>query len=152
MLWLHLRIIAIQKMSRSYRELKRLTTFQERFDYLKLNGNVSGTTFGSERYLNQLLYTSSKWRKTRADIIIRDEACDLGIPGRLIYGSPVVHHMNPITIEDIEEDRYCIYDPDNLITTHTMTHKAITFGSERLLQKEKPPRQKGDTDLWSRRN
>ncbi len=138
-------------MIRSYRELIRLNTFEERFAYLKLAGQVGGSTFGSERYLNQLLYASDKWIETRRDIIIRDGCCDLGIEDRIIRIRPTVHHINPISIEDIERDRSCLYDPDNLITSHQLTHKAIHFGSERLLQKDHKPRSSGDTTLWARR-
>ena len=138
-------------MTKSYRELMRLETFEERFAYLKLTGQVGGATFGSERYMNQFLYTSQKWQRTRKKVIMRDDCCDLGIEGRLIISRPTVHHINPISLEDIENDRDCLYDLDNLITSHVLTHKAIHFGSERLLQKEHKPRSSGDTTLWARR-
>ena len=135
-------------MIRSYRELQRLRTFEERFRYLDLRGVVGNTTFGFERYLNQVLYHSSDWRRTRDGIIIRDNACDLGIDGREIFDLILVHHLNPITIENIERGDDCVYDPDNLICTSHNTHNALHFGGESSLIRLPKLRSKGDTLLW----
>jgi hypothetical protein len=105
-------------------------------------------TFGYDRYLNQLLYKSDRWKSTRNDIIIRDEACDLGISDYEILGKILVHHINPITIEDVELDRPIVYDPENLICTTLNTHNAIHFGNENLLPKLPIERRKNDTCPW----
>jgi hypothetical protein len=133
---------------RSYRDLRRLQTFDERFEYLKLGGVVGRETFGFERYLNQMFYRSPEWKRTRQGIIIRDNGCDLGIPGREIFDRVIIHHMNPITIEDIELSRDCIFDPDNLICTSHDTSNAIHYGDRSLLMKLPQERRKGDTQLW----
>jgi len=135
-------------MIRSYRDLRRLRTFEERFRYLDLRGVIGNTTFGFERYLNQVLYHSSDWRRTRDVIIIRDNACDLGIDGREIFDLILVHHLNPITIENIERGDDCVYDPDNLICTSHNTHNALHFGGESSLIRLPKFRSKGDTLLW----
>lgn len=133
---------------RTYSELLTLRTFEERFDYLALYGQVGQATFGSNRYLNQNFYRSREWRRIRNQIITRDEACDLGIPGLDIYGSIYVHHMNPITIDDIENNYDLIIDPEFLICTSYNTHQAITFGNKNNLFKLPSERRKGDTKLW----
>lgn len=131
-----------------YSDLRQIDTFKERYYYLKLHGIVGEETFGFDRYVNQMLYRSSKWRKTRSKIIIRDNACDLGIDGYELPNYIVVHHINPITLEDIEEERDIIFDPENLICCSTRTHKAIHYGDETLLPKEPVIRTPGDTCLW----
>lgn len=98
---------------KTYRELQRLRSFLDRFEYLKLSGTVGKSTFGYDRYLNQMLYTSRRWRRTRDDIIVRDSGCDLGIEEYTIHDRIIVHHINPITIDDVEEDRDLVYDPEN---------------------------------------
>lgn len=135
-------------MTRSYTELKRYETFLDRYDYLKLKGQVGIETFGYDRYINQILYKSSKWRKTRDKVIIRDNGCDLGVPGYDIFDKIIIHHMNPITLEDVEEEREYIFDPEFLICTSFMTHNAIHYGDESLLPKEPVIRMPGDTCLW----
>ena len=135
-------------MIRTYYELSRLDTFEKRFRYLDLRGVVGNSTFGFDRYLNQLLYHSKEWRRTRDDIIIRDNACDLGIIGRDIFDRILVHHLNPITIENIENRDDCVFDPNNLICTSHNTHNAIHFGGEEVLLKMPKTRSKGDTWLW----
>lgn len=135
-------------MIRCYSELKRIESFRERYRYLKLSGIVGESTFGFDRYLNQLLYGSKRWKKTRNDIIIRDEACDLGVEGYEVRHRIMVHHMNPITIEDVELDRDIIYDPENLICTSMNTHNAIHFGDESLIPKPPIVRRKNDTCPW----
>lgn len=135
-------------MIRTYSELIKLSSFLDRFRYLKLDGNVGEETFGYERYLNQLLYSSKEWRKTRRDIILRDNGCDLGVPGYDIYDRIYVHHMNPITIDDIKNRNPIIFDPENLITISFNTHQAVTYGSESILVTEPITRFKNDTCPW----
>ena len=133
---------------RRYSELKRLNSFKDRFEYLKLKGNVGEATFGFDRYLNQLLYTSDKWRRLRNQIIIRDNGCDLGIEGYDLHEGIIVHHMNPITIEDIKNVSDDIFNPEYLICTSLRTHNAIHYGDEKLLTQLPVERQPGDTCLW----
>jgi hypothetical protein len=135
-------------MIRTYSELSRLKTFDERFEYLKLDGKVAQPTFGFERYLNQLFYTSAPWREARDKVIIRDNGCDLGLDGYEIFGRIYVHHMNPITAEDIRLRRPWILDPEFLICVSWDTHQAITFGDKNLLTKLMVERRPGDTKLW----
>lgn len=134
--------------SRSYSELIRLPTFEERFRYLKLNGQVGSETFGSARFLNQSFYQSDRWKRARRDVIIRDDGRDLGFDGRDIRSRIVIHHINPITIGDLEFDRPCLYDPENLICTTEMTHKAIHYGDESLLIPDLVERMPNDTCPW----
>lgn len=133
---------------RTYSELKKLKTFKERYEYLKLAGKVGESTFGYDRYLNQLLYNSPRWKRVRRDIIIRDEGCDLGHPDYEIKDMIIVHHINPITIEDIENENEDVYNPENLICTTDRTHKAIHYGDERLLPQLPIERKPGDTCPW----
>lgn len=135
-------------MIRTYSELSRLNTFDERFEYLKLDGKVAKPTFGFERYLNQLFYTSGPWREARDKVIIRDNGCDLGLDGYEIFGRIYVHHMNPITAEDIRLRRPWILDPEFLICVSWDTHQAVTFGDKNLLTKLMVERRPGDTKLW----
>jgi hypothetical protein len=125
-----------------------LRSFEERYQYLKLNGVVGDSTFGYDRILNQLLYRSDRWKKTRDGIIIRDNGCDLGIEDYEIHDKIYVHHMNPITIEDVENDRDEIYDPEYLICTSFNTHNAIHYGDESLLPKPPIERRMNDTCPW----
>lgn len=133
---------------RTYTELSKLKTFEERFFYLQLRGIVGESTFGFDRYLNQILYQSPKWKSARDFVIIRDNGCDLGIEGREIHGRILVHHMNPITIDDIEKESEFLYDPEYLITTIHNTHNAIHYGDESLLIKAPIIRSKYDTCPW----
>lgn len=135
-------------MIRCYRDLKQLESFKERYYYLKLHGIVGEETFGFDRYVNQSLYRSPRWRLTRSKVIIRDDGCDLGIEGRDLSDYIIVHHMNPITLEDIEEERDSIFDPEYLICCSPRTHKAIHFGDENLLPKDFVERRPNDTCLW----
>lgn len=135
-------------MIRSYRELRRLRTFEERYFYLQLKGIVGESTFGFDRYLNQILYASDRWLKTRDGVIIRDNGCDLGIDGYEIQGRILVHHMNPITIEDVEEERDIVFDPEFLICTALRTHNAIHYGDVSLLPKLPIERRRNDTCPW----
>lgn len=134
---------------RSYSELITLPTFEERFNYLKLGGRVGRETFGFDRYLNQRLYHNSpKWRKVRDIVIIRDNGCDLAMEGYEIHGKVIVHHMNPITMDDIIHDREWIYDPEFLICTVHNTHNAIHYGDENLIVKAPVERTPFDTCPW----
>jgi len=135
-------------MSRSYSELRRLSTFEERFRYLALRGRVGDQTFGYNRWVNQDFYTSREWRQTRNDIIVRDNGCDLGIEGYEIHKGLYIHHINPITVAQIEAGDDCLFDPDNLITVAHRTHNAIHYGDESLLPKPLVERRPGDTKLW----
>ena len=134
---------------KTYSELIKLPTFEERFEYLKLNGVVSELTFGSERYLNQMFYTSDEWRKLRNKIILRDNGCDLGIEGYEIYGQNVlIHHLNPISLSDISDRTEFLLNPEYLITTTHRTHNAIHYGDENLLVKGPIVRSANDTCPW----
>lgn len=134
---------------KTYSELAMLQSFKERYRYLRLEGQVGKDTFGYDRYLNQLLYQrSSKWRSARDRVIIRDGGCDLGVEGFEIYGKIIVHHMNPITVDDVLNDREFIYDPEFLICTTHATHNAIHYGDEGLLITAPIERTKNDTCPW----
>lgn len=135
-------------MIKTYYELKKLKTFEERYNYLKLKGSVGKETFGFDRFINQMLYKSRQWIDTRNSIIIRDNACDLGIIGYDIYDKIIIHHINPISKEDIEDELDIIFDHDNLITTSHRTHMAIHYGDENLLYKKPIVRRPGDTIPW----
>lgn len=134
--------------TKSYREVCKLRTFEERFHYLKIGGTVGRATFGFERYLNQTLYTSTEWQQIRNDIIVRDRGCDLAISDREIFVRIIVHHINPITISDVEQGRDCIFDLENLICTSLDTHNAIHYANESLLAKLPKIRTKGDMCPW----
>ena len=123
----------IQMSIRTYSELITLPTFEERFRYLQLGGKVGEDTFGHDRYLNQMFYTSDEWRRIRRDVIVRDNGCDLGIQDREIHGLIIIHHMNPITIEDIINRSEFLLNPEYLISTVKNTHDAIHFSDERIL-------------------
>ena len=135
---------------KSYSTVILLPTLEERFEYLRLNGKVGAETFGYDRYLNQVLYHDPEWRRTRNDVIIRDNGCDLGVEGHEIKGRILVHHINPITIEDIQLRRYCIFDLNNLICTSHDTHNAIHYGDANLLPKNPIERKPNDTCPWRR--
>lgn len=133
---------------KSYSELITLPTFEERFEYLKLDGKVGEDTFGFDRYLNQIFYKSKEWRKLRDSIIIRDNGRDLGIEGREIHGTLLIHHMNPISKEDILNKTDFLLNPEYLICTIKSTHDAIHYSDENLLIKEPIIRSKNDTCPW----
>lgn len=133
--------------TKTYRELSLLRTFKERFEYLKVLGVISNITFGSDRYLNQILYSSDEWKLTRNRIILRDNGCDLGIEGRDIFTGIVVHHINPLTVDDILENRACLFDQDNLICCSDTTHKLIHYGTDISLLDFKE-RRANDTIPW----
>lgn len=134
-------------MIRRYSELCRLQTFEDRFDYLKLKGVVGESTFGFDRYLNQLLYRSSEWKRVRNAVIVRDDGCDMGLadyPANRI----IVHHMNPLSVEDLNNRSDLIFNPEFLICVSFNTHNAIHFGDETLLPKPPVERKPGDTCPW----
>ena len=135
-------------MNKSYNELIRFSSFDERFKYLELKNFIGDSTFGYDRYLNQNFYNSKEWRRIRDLVIIRDNGCDLGIDDRTIMDRIIIHHINPITIENIECGDHCVYDLNNLISTSANTHNAIHFGGEKSLIKIPINRLKGDTKLW----
>jgi hypothetical protein len=133
---------------RTYSELSRLETFDERFQYLKLQGITGIATFGFDRWINQRFYKSREWRSIRNEIIIRDESCDLGIPGYEIHYGLLVHHMNPLSLTDLKHGDEWIIDPNFLITTTLQTHNAIHYGNISLLPRDPVVRKSGDTTLW----
>jgi len=133
---------------RTYHELSQIETFEERFDYLKLKEALGRKTFGFDRWINQRFYKSREWRRAKNYVITRDNGCDLGIEGFEIYSGLLVHHMNPMSIEDIKQNNEWILDPNFLITTSHQTHNAIHYGDESLLPKGPIERKSGDTTLW----
>ena len=135
-------------MIRTYSELRRLNTFEDRYRYLSLGGSVGRSTFGFDRFVNQKFYKSREWRQIRHHVIARDESCDLGIPDHDIFSRVLIHHMNPIDVNDIANGDSSILDPEFLITTTHDTHNAIHYGDESLLRQPLVPRQPGDTKLW----
>lgn len=134
--------------NRSYTELERLRTFEERFEYLALRGEVGQATFGFDRWMNQGFYTSREWRALRRDVIVRDQGCDLGIEGHEIHDRVIVHHMNPLDEEDIALGTDNALNPEYLICTTHKTHNAIHYGDASLLEQAYVPRRPGDTRLW----
>lgn len=135
-------------MIRTYSELITLPTFEERYKYLRLGGKVGEETFGFDRYLNQTFYKSDEWLKVRDYVIIRDNGCDLGVPGREIAGRILVHHMNPITKEDILRRSDYLLNPEYLISTVKLTHDAIHYGDDSLLFMGLVERTRNDTCPW----
>lgn len=135
---------------RTYSELILLPTYEERFDYLKLDGLVGKETFGFDRYLNQIFYRSPEWKSIRDHVIIRDNGCDLGIDGREIFGRILIHHMNPISKEDIVNRSDFLLNPEYLICVSKLTHDAIHYGDEDLLVKDPIVRRPNDTCPWKK--
>jgi len=135
---------------KTYSELIKLPTFEERYKYLRLNGEVGEETFGYDRYLNQMLYKSEEWKSCRREIIIRDNGCDLGCEGFDIHGRILIHHINPIIVDDVIKRNPKIFDPENLILTSLNTHNAIHYGDESLLIIAPIERTKDDTCPWRR--
>ena len=131
-----------------YSELSKFSTFIERYNYLRIGGAVGGETFGYDRYLNQIFYRSQRWKAVRDEVIIRDCGCDLGVEGYEIRGRIIIHHMNPITLDDIERESDFLLDPEFLITTVHNTHNAIHYGDDNLLPKPPVVRTKNDTCPW----
>jgi hypothetical protein len=133
---------------RTYRELRRFPTFEERYEYLRIGGTVGFDTFGFDRHVNQAFYRSTEWKRTRERVIVRDNGCDLGVPGYEIHSGLLVHHINPMVAGDIIHNEDWILEPDYLITTTHNTHNAIHYGDATLLSKPYVPRSRGDTKLW----
>ena len=133
---------------RTYSELITIPTFEERYEYLKLDGIVGEETFGFDRYLNQIFYKSKEWRSIRDYVITRDNGCDLGVEGHEIFGKILIHHMNPISKKDILERSDLLLNPEYLICTIKNTHDAIHYGDENLLIITPPERTKNDTCPW----
>lgn len=134
--------------TKSYSELITIPTFEERFEYLKLKGSVGKDTFGYDRYLNQILYRSPEWKKLRNQIIIRDCGCDLAFEGYEIYGRILIHHLNPITVDDVLDRNRKVFDPNNLVCVTHNTHNAIHYGDASMLLTGPIVRTKNDTCPW----
>lgn len=137
-------------MNRSYSELITIPTYEDRFHYLQLNGAVGKDTFGYDRYLNQILYNSTEWKHFRDEIIIRDNGCDLAFEGYDIHGRILVHHINPITVDDVVNRNPIVFDPENVICVTHNTHNAIHYGDESLLITAPVERTKHDTCPWKK--
>ena len=135
---------------RTYSEMIQIPTFEDRYAYLRLGGRVGEETFGFERNLNQSFYRSYEWRKVRREVIARDAGCDLAMPGFQIYNNIIIHHIVPITIEDLEDGTDLILDPNNLVCVSEKTHNAIHFGDKSLLPQTPIERRPGDTCPWKR--
>lgn len=133
---------------RRYSELIQIPTFEERFEYLRLDGQVGADTFGSDRYLNQIFYKSPEWKKIRDEIIIRDQCCDLAMPGYDIHGPVLIHHLNPITKADILSRTDLLLNPEYLVCTIQSTHNAIHYGDVNLLITNPIERKPNDTCPW----
>ena len=137
-------------MDRFYSELITIPTYEDRFHYLQLNGAVGKDTFGYDRYLNQILYNSKEWKRFRDEIIIRDNGCDLAFEGYDIHGRILVHHINPITVDDVVNRNPIVFDPENVICVTHNTHNAIHYGDESLLITAPVERTKHDTCPWKK--
>ncbi len=133
---------------KTYSELAQLSTFRERFEYLKLDGTIGEDVFGFDRYLNQIFYKSKEWAAVRREVIIRDNGCDLGLDGYEIRGKILIHHMNPIRQQDILRRSDLLLNPEYLITTVLSTHNAIHYGDEKLLPIVPLERSRNDTCPW----
>lgn len=133
---------------KTYSELITIPTFEERFEYLQLKGSVGKDTFGYDRYLNQVLYRSPEWKRLRNQIIIRDSGCDLACDGYDIYDKVLIHHLNPLTVEDVLTRSRKVFDPDNLVCVSHSTHNAIHYGDVDLLVTGPIIRTKNDTCPW----
>lgn len=134
--------------TKTYSKLIKLQTFEERYRYLRIAGSVGEDTFGWDRHFNQVFYSSPEWKRFRRDIIIRDNGCDLGIEDREISGFIMIHHINPITVDDVMQRRACLLDPENVICVSRTTHNAIHYGDENLLILPPIERTKNDTCPW----
>lgn len=136
------------KKIRCYRDLRALTSIKDRYEYLKIGGKIGDSTFGFDRYLNQEFYQSYEWKKARRSVILRDNGCDMGLPDYELDSGIIVHHMNPITMDDIIERNPDIFDPEYLICVSDRSHRAIHFGDISLLPKGLIERRSGDTCPW----
>lgn len=138
----------MSRQIKTYSELVSLPTFEERFLYLKLDGVPGSETFGSKRWLNQVLYHSPEWKRFKDKIIVRDNGCDLGLNGYEIFGPVYIHHLNPITYEDVIERRPNLMDPENVVCVKFVTHNALHYGDSRLVLLENIERKPNDTCPW----
>lgn len=136
------------KLIRRYSELIKLPTFEERYEYLRLAGLIGESTFGHDRYLNQVLYHSSEWLRFRKEMIVRDNSNDLALDGYPIVVGIILHHLNPLTIEDVENRSNRIFDPENVVCVSHKTHEAIHYGDKSLLPKMLVDRRPNDTCPW----
>lgn len=142
-------VMKMTSIIRTYSELIKLETFEERFRYLELSGTVGAETFGFDRYLNQNFYTSDEWKRLRNQIIIRDNGCDLGVYGYDIHTVILIHHMNPISVKDVLAHNDLLINPEYLITTRLSTHNGIHYGDDSILQSYSViERRPGDTCPW----
>lgn len=139
------------RVIRTYSELRNMPTLRERFDYLKLGGQVGVETFGFDRWMNQAFYRSREWRLIRDDVIVRDDGFELGSEDALIRGASYIHHMNPLTPDDIENATDNLINPEYLISCSLRTHNAVHYGDDNLLPQPYVERRPGDTTLWTRR-
>ena len=139
-------------MERCYSEMIKLPTLQERFDYCMLGQGVADETFGYERYLNQVFYKSYAWREVKRKVILRDNGCEFGLKDNPIMGRVIVHHLNPLTVNDIQNNTKYLLDPEYLVCVSMLTHNAIHYGTAELLPKDYIPRTPNDTCLWKRGN
>ena len=137
-------------MIRTYSELSKLKTFEDRFEYLKLTGIVGKETFGYDRYINQILYNSIEWKRLRKKVILRDKGCNLGVEGYDLYGKIIVHHMNPITVDDIVNHSKYVFDPEFLISTNDTTHNSIHYGTDEKPDVTPIERTLNDTCPWKK--
>ena len=143
--------VKVISMIKTYTQLLKFQTFEDRFNYLKLSGKVGKETFGFDRVFNQIFYSSSEWKRIRDLVIIRDNGCDLGIDGHRIYNSKIiVHHMNPISLEDIEKQSEILLNPEYLITTIHSTHNAIHYSNDSYLINQLTERKINDTCPWKK--
>lgn len=133
---------------RTYAELSTLPTFEDRYQYLRLNGSIGEITFGFDRYINQKFYRSAEWKQIRNYVIVRDNGCDLGVEGYEIHEKILIHHMNPIALSDIQNASDYLLNPDYLISVTLATHNAIHYGDETLLIRAPTERRPNDTCPW----
>lgn len=138
----------MKRYSKTYTEMSKFPSFEERYEYLKLNGSVCADTFGFDRYLNQALYRSKEWRDFRQKVILRDNGCDLGVEGYEIPRNVIIHHINPITKEDVLNRDQSIFDLNNVVSTTLETHNAIHYGSDIPQSKQLIERRPNDTCPW----
>lgn len=134
--------------TKTYSEMLQHQTFEDRYEYLRIGGSVGTSTFGFDRYINQSFYTSSEWKHVRNQVIVRDNGCDLAVPGYEVNGALLIHHINPLTSDDLIHHEEWVLNPEYLITTTQSTHNAIHYGDRSLLPKPFVPRRPGDTKLW----
>lgn len=137
-------------MIKTYSKLKKFDDFASRYSYLRLRGVVGEATFGYDRYINQKFYSSREWKQVRDVVIVRDNGCDLGVEGYDIHDKIIIHHMNPMTIDNVRHDGEDILNPEFLISVSHRTHNAIHYGIEEVYGNPFVPRAKGDTALWPR--